>query len=276
MPSRRHSLPTPQLRAPSAAVIHPAELLPGDAIFSYARAADSPGHRHNHVSLFVGTDGDGVEWAIESRENAGAVLVELNKVAFAGGVRRFCPEPLGNFSNGPWSWLVRRVPKLGRLGARLTAQYGSGDRHRGTDIYVAMNSPVASPVSGSIVALEKTSGGKMFVDIWSPDACLRTLIGPVLPAATIRVGMDIAVNEFLGLATYGPGPGGCNVIKHSSGSARIHWELWAPHDLGFSPAPALKFKSSSRLISGRDSLMAHNVIYALKRGTVGSPLAVQR
>jgi hypothetical protein len=264
-----------QRRASNARAVERADLLPGDAIYSYSSAAEAPGGRHNHVALFLGRDESGTSWTIESREETGVVFTRLHEVKFGGGIRRFCLAPLRVFPNGPWSRLAPRVPKLGRLGARLTASYLSLRRHSGIDIYVDADWPVLSPLSGTVVAIFKTSPSSgSFIGIWSSRHENCSLLGPVNVRPGLRVDQDIQAGVFLGSPAHGPGPGGCNIIPRPPGAVRLHWELWAGSGFAVSPARDLRCAWLPRGLDVRASLLAQNPIYAMKRGDIGSCVAV--
>jgi hypothetical protein len=264
-----------QRRASNAQVIESVDLLPGDAIYSYPSKEESPGGRHNHVALFLGGDQHGTPWVIESREEEGVILGRLDEVKFGGGIRRFCIEPLRRFPKGMWSQLVPRVPKLGRLGARLTASYtGTSRRHRGIDVYVEHDWPVVSPTNGMIVTCFKTSSSSgSFIGVWSSRHKLCSLVGPVEITTGLRVGQEVEAGRVIGSPASGAGPGGCNTIPRPPGTVRLHWELWASPGFGVSPASDLKCEWLPRGLDHGPALVAHNAIYALKRGDIGGCIA---
>lgn len=263
-----------QRTATNARVIELDDLLPGDAIYAYPTRADAPGGRHNHVALYLGIDETGIPWAIESREDSGAVLVPLESLRFGGGVRRFCPNPVTSFEPGEWSYLVQRVPKLGRLGARLTARYGASLRHRGVDIYVGPCSRVVSPLTGSIEYLARVSHSGYTVGVWASESETYSTVSPVKIAPRLRKGMTVESGEFLGHLAKGAGPGGCNVVPSFPGLSRIHWELWSSREeFGASPAPDLRCEWVPSFTRKRDRYVSQNCLYALKMGQVHSCIA---
>jgi hypothetical protein len=262
-----------QRTATNARVIELDDLLPGDAIYAYPARADAPGGRHNHVALYLGIDDTGTPWAIESREDSGAVLVPLESLRFGGGVRRFCPNPLTPFNPGEWSDLVQRVPKLGRLGARLTARYGTSLRHRGVDIYVSPSSRVVSPLSGSIEYLTRISHSGYAVGVWASESGIYSIVGPVKPTPGLHQGMTVQSGEFLGHLARGAGPGGCNVVPSFPGLSRIHWELWSPREFGTSPAPDLRCEWLPSFTRQQDRYVAQSCLYDLKIGRVDTCIA---
>lgn len=264
-----------QRHASNARVVEPADLLPGDAIYAYRSKSEAPGGRHNHVALFLGTDQMGEPWAVESREETGVTLSELSKVRFDGGIRRFCIEPLRVFPQGMWSQLARRVPKLGRLGARLTANYAGGPRrHHGTDVYIDDGCYVTSPLSGTIVTTFKThSSSGVFIGVWSSYRSTCSLVGPVSAASEFRIGQNLDEGDVLGMPSRGTGPGGCNTIPNPPGTVRLHWELWTQAGRDISPARGLQCSWLPRGFNDRLSLSAQNPIYSLKQGSIGSCVA---
>jgi hypothetical protein len=260
-----------QRLATNAIAVSYDEMLPGDAIYAYPSRRDSPGGRHNHVALYLGKDQHGIPWVLESREETGASLVELNAIKFDGGIRRFCIEPLHIFRRGSWSRLVQRVPKLGRLGCRLTSQYGVSRRHRGCDIYVERSWPVISPINGTIVSVFRTGAfTDLFVGIWSSENYACSLVGPIKAHSRIKVGTEVAKGESLGSAGEGAGPGGCNVIPQPPGACRIHWELWDSTSAAASPADGLSCDWLPSRLTRSVQLYSLNAVYELKREMVGS------
>jgi hypothetical protein len=263
-----------QRTAANSFAVDPKDLLPGDAIYAYPGRKFSPGGRHNHVVLFLGHDDNHVPWAIESREDHGAILITLDNVLFDGGIRRFCINPRRVFPTNSWTDLVRRVPKLGRLGARLTAKYGSCDRHRGLDIYNTYDDlMVASPLTGSILDIVRVRDRGSFAGLWSPESRVYTVVGPVITGDAIRVGKDVEQGDILGEMASGPSPGGCNLIPGVVRAKRVHWELWAPPEFGLSPAQNLRCDWLPRSIAHESALIPHNPIYTLKLGKIGSCIA---
>lgn len=260
-----------QRRAANAVAVDRGDLLPGDAIYAYSSHRHSPGGRHNHVVMYVGEDSRGISWVVESREGPGAQLIKLGAVQFNGGIRRFCVQPFHAFPSGDWSFLVRRVPKLGRLGCRLTAQYGASRRHRGTDIYAQRDWAVVSPFAGTIVTVFKTKNfSDLFVGIWSAEQDACSLVGPIKIASNIGVGAQVESGQLLGGLGEGAGPGGCNVIAHPPGIRHVHWELWSRAGSAVSPAGDLRCDWLPRQLSRQVELRAQNAIYELKCGKIGT------
>jgi hypothetical protein len=258
-----------QRRAVNARTVERADMLPGDSIYAYAKKEDSPGGRHNHVVLFIGNDDGGTPWAMESREESGAVLTELSSVSFAGGIRRFCIEPLRIFAEGPWSRIVRQVPKLGRLGARLTVGYRGGGRHTGLDIYWPPGSAVISPLAGSVVDVHMTMHGRSMIGIWSARDSMYSVVGPISVAPGISAGLDVRLGDLLGAPMGGVSATGCNAIPQFSWRERLHWELWASRSYGASPAPDLICETFPSGIGLREDLVAQNALYFVKQGRLG-------
>lgn len=247
------------------------DLSPGDCIYAYPTKDEAPGGRHNHVVLFIGADETGKLWAIESRPESGVALVELSSVSFRGGIKRFCPEPMRSFGRGHWTDLATRVPKLGRLGARLTSRYhcSSVSRHAGTDIYGAVGSIVLSPFAGVVSRLQTLPSGDKMVHQWSESDSLFSVLGPLASTERLKVGARIERGEILGRAVGGASPTGCNASPNYPRSQRLHWELWTPERLGQSPAPGLADTIRLPPTSNGEALVAQNAVYQVKRDTVG-------
>jgi hypothetical protein len=253
------------------------DLVPGDCIYAYPTKDEAPDGKHNHVVLFIGADETGELWAIESRPESGVALIELNSVSFRGGIKRFCPEPMRSFGQGYWADLAARVPKLGRLGARLTSQYDGSpvSRHAGTDIYDVVGSMVLSPFAGVVSRLQTLPSGGNMVHQWSESDSQFSILGPIALTGRLRVGSRIERGDVLGRAVGGACPTGCNAIPGHPRSQRLHWELWAPERLGQSPAPGLAATIRLPPTSNGEALVAQNAVYQVKRGTVGSCLKWQ-
>jgi hypothetical protein len=243
-----------------------ADLLPGDSIFIYPSRAQAPGGRHNHVVLYLGPDDRGTPWTIESSTTRGVVLTELATVSPGGGIRRFCQRPRQVFADDTWSGLAARVPKLARLGSRLIARYGPVGRHQGIDVYVAQDTTVVSPVDATVHRVAGEHACSVFVELWAPARRVLTRIGPVTPAPGLRAGADVVRGAPLGVPAPRAVPGPCNVTNIAAGRRRLHWELWARPEFGVSPAT-----DTARTHDGR-RLIAHNAVYAVKLGLVGSCL----
>lgn len=262
-----------RLYANAVAINKGDDLLPGDAIYAYPNLAETPGGRHNHVVLFIGEDHRGIPWVIESTERSGATLAELSSVRLDGGIRRFSPDPLRVFKTGDWSSLARRVPKLGRLGCRLTAQYGAFRRHRGTDIYVEPGWAVVSPLRGTIVALLKQGiSSQSFVGIWSAEKKACSLVGPVRIVANIRIGTEVDSGQLLGGLEKFTASARCNAIPQPPGTLRVHWELWGLTPGTVTSVSQLRCDWLPRQVPRGEEFRAQNPLYELKCGNVATCL----
>ena len=135
--------------------------LPGDVLVRYPSRAQSPDGRHNHVALFVGEDQSDRAWLIESRAPVGVRARPVDEEDAEGGIRRFLPNPTRVFPGQQEALgLARAVPKLGRLGARLTAGGFDPPRHRGVDIYFHGLPVLVSPVNGTVTYRRDASRGR--------------------------------------------------------------------------------------------------------------------
>ncbi len=78
-----------------------------------------------------------------------------------GRIRRFLPNPTRVFvDQDDVLRLARAVPKLGRLGARLTSGLAESPRHRGVDIYFQERPTVVSPLNGTLVYRDDAVRGR--------------------------------------------------------------------------------------------------------------------
>jgi hypothetical protein len=126
--------------------------------------------------MFLCGDPNEEAWAIEAREATGTIIVGLEKISHAGGIKRFCPNPDKTFEPGAWRDLALRVPKLGCLGARLTAHYLGSRQHTGTDVYAPPGSVVSSPIDGDVMSIARRSGLGISVEIASAATGISVLL----------------------------------------------------------------------------------------------------
>lgn len=258
--------------ASNALPVEPDEMIAGDAVYAYQTKAASPKGRHNHVVLYLGCDDEAAPWFIESSEETGAVLIRRESVAFGGGIRRFCLNPSREFQAGLWSELVRRVPKLGRLGSRLTADYMSIIRHQGVDVYVDDGWLAVSPLTGVIVDVQGPRE-RRFAGIWSPAMRLYSVVGPISATPEISVGKELGQGEILGLVSTGGHPGRCNIIPGLITRKHVHWELWGSPEWGPTPLPNPTGARVPEAIRTRDPLIPHNAVYFFKCGHIGTAVS---
>jgi hypothetical protein len=243
--------------------------LPGDVLVRYASREASPSGRHNHVALYAGRDADGERWMIESKAPYGVRAVPVDHEAIRGGVRRFLPHPLTAFEDNTALRLARAVPKLGRLGARLTASVNNGRRHRGVDVYFSTLVDVLSPINGVV---SFSNGG-----IGRPAAAATIVAGDgdvvVLSPLTVESlqAREVERHDVLGrLACVVPI--GCNAIPGLVKLPRLHIEYWSRRTLSFHHDRELR-PSPSPLISDSRQYRAYNPLYALKLGELTAPVS---
>jgi hypothetical protein len=248
----------------NAEVITDATWLPGDVLVRYPSRESSPNRRHNHVAVFAGADRSGTRWMIESRAPHGVRALPVDSSASEGGVRRFLPNPCAAFpGQGAALHLARAVPKLGRLGARLTSNCVSPPRHRGVDIYFETAVELVSPLTGSVV-FYRTGGARPYHTAFITGASgeeiviLRPVEAWAPSDSTVRVGDDIGV----ALAIT---PHGCNVIPPLRPYSRLHVEYWS-----MATHPFVEERGLQLPVTG--SMRAYNPIYAMKTNVLGLPL----
>jgi hypothetical protein len=248
------------------------DLLPGDLIFAYRSRRDSPGGRHNHVGLYMAADSSGVSWVMESRDPLGVMFTPLSQFPQAGGLRRYAPSPEETFESGVWTALAARVPKLGRLGAKLTSRYWLHDRHHGVDLYVPDGAEVRSPAVGTLVGLTALGPTARRLEIADLSEHSVSVLFVDQPSMDLRLGDNLAAGEVLGLAGGRHGHGSCNVAPHGwpNATAKVHWELWSTLDFP-SPAPDLRMRLQRRQPED-GAFRAQNPLYQLKLGRIGSPV----
>jgi hypothetical protein len=260
-----------QLQAVNSERVDLASLLPGDAIYLYSSGSKSPGGKHNHVVLFVGLDESGRKWGVESRDPDGVRLTPIDALTVGGGIRRFCPSPGKRFEDGMWAPLVRRVPKLGRIGARLTFPTNTSIRHVGTDIYLPPRTAVYSPLSGHVDGVLGRSRGCKALAIQSTRG-YRTILAPIAECK-LHPGDPVEQGDWLGLSAPVRLPG-CNIVQPLIGTVPVHWEVWGRSSQRLS-APGLS-EQLSFVAPPRSSRPRYcmNAAYLLKMGWIGSPFSV--
>jgi hypothetical protein len=246
------------------------ELLPGDSLIEYPSRYMAPGGRHNHVAMFLCHDPWGGSWAIEARESSGAEIVDFRNIRSDGGIKRFCPNPNTSFENGRWRTLAAAVPKLGRLGARLTARYTDSDRHAGTDIYAATESTIFAPIAGVVTDLQMHLGLPISVEIYNDAQRISTLLAPIATDPKISVGQEIVRGDAIGRIDKSRKWIGCNAIPAMRGLCSLHWELWSGVNLGYPPAEGIGSSRSACWPAGKAT--PYNPVYAVKIGIVAAPL----
>jgi len=256
-----------QLKAVNASDVSTSEPLPGDSIYAYRSARDSPGRRYNHVALVIGPDSDGRLWAIESSDPIGVRLTPVDDLRSGGGIRRFCPNPRRIFAGGEWRKYVEAVPKLGRLGSRLTANYHASERmHRGTDIYCADSSLVVAPLSGEIIGVERVRGVVHRIHLYSDTCGMMCTVGPLEPLGAIaEAGSYASVGMILGRTTSMGSHLGCNCMLAYRRRQYLHVELWDSTESMPSPAPGLSSEIARRVVP-HSEFRAVSPIYAMKLG----------
>ena len=260
-----------QRRATNCSEILLSELLPGDAVFAYSSLGDASDLLHNHVALFLGECGMGEPWVIESIPVSGVVLTPLSDVRCGGGARRFCPTPMATFSPGNWKSLVEVVPKLARVGARLTRGNCEVRRHAGIDLYVGESKSVLAPFGGEVLHVERLNNQSCELTVVSEDQSLFSIFRGIRPVVGVDVGRRVVTGQRLGCVVKSSGWSTCNVVPGWSTSDRLHWELWANRDLGaMSPAPLLEPPAQVARSVEPGGLQSCNALYALKLGLIES------
>jgi hypothetical protein len=258
-----------QRTALSAVDVPPEQILPGDVLVRYTSVTSSPDGRHNHVVLFAGWDAKSQPWVLEAAADVGMRARSLKQEDADGGIRRFLPFPTRSFPSGGTALaLARAVPKLGRLGARLTSGLESSHRHPGVDIIVGDAMAVVSPLRGKVVRLDPDdggSGGTIIIIGESGDDAV--LLKPVSPCGLV-VGADVEVGSILGRVG-SRRPVGCNAIPAVATLLRLHWEYWSREPQAFEAERGLDAEDMHRYV--KDS-RPYNAIYAHKLGVIGQPL----
>lgn len=250
-----------------------ADVVPADVFVAHSSVAAAPGGRHNHVALFLGWDVEGEGWAIEAREAVGVRIIRLEDVQHDGGIRRFCPNPTAVYQPGDWSSIVGSVPKLGRLGARLTARYGSTSRHVGTDVYAPSGCAVLSPISGWVETIEKQRGKPCLLSIRKFDDATVIVLKRIVLHDRIVEGSVVEAGQLIGSLDSTQIVGGCNRLPMRHGCSFLHLEMWAEHPPGSPLARDVLPEPGMRPPGVGSRLLACNSVYAIKDGQLRSPLA---
>lgn len=229
----------------------------GDVLFFFD--GTHPRRPHNHSCIVADRSGDWIE-VVEARPDAGVAVTIYPTARFTGGAIRFLRDPAPSAIDA--LFLASSVPKLGRLGARLTSDVGIGRHHRGTDICVRPGSPVLAPVGGEVVDI--AFGG--LLDRWSAvsvrnDDHLHVL--KPLSAPFVRLGAIVTTGDVLGTVA-DISIVGCNVPsgrfrRHTS----LHWELWSRSEHAYAPCPVL---------DPTHGWQACNPVYASRMNACRSPV----
>jgi hypothetical protein len=243
--------------------------LPGDVLVRYPSRTASPGGRHNHVALFAGRDSDGVSWMVESRDAFGVRALHVDAEASRGGVRRFLPNPLGVFDDSVALRLAQAVPKLGRLGSRLTFPLVDAGRHRGIDVCFANPVDVLAPIEGT-VAYSRSGLGREYwtATITSHASDELIVMRPVERPSPTPVGVHVGdpIGRLASVLSTG-----CNAIPAVTNLPRLHIGYFSRVELPFFPDRGLG--SPSPRLRASCAYEAYNPLYALKLGLIGSPVA---
>lgn len=260
-----------QRRAYSAVAVAAEARMPSDVLVAYPTKEMSPDGRHNHVVMYLGRHPQLGEWVIESAAAAGGVRVRpLKNVDSNGGVRRFLPFPTRSaFPAADVALrLAQAVPKLGRLGARLTSGLAVPRRHRGVDIYGLEEFSVCAPLNGSIVREPFRGQSRLgTLSIISPD---KTHAVSMRAIQWSRQADVAEVGDVLGICRRHPA-GLCNSIPVLGSYPKLHLEMWSGQRLPFS------FERDVAAPWWMDDLTppprSFNPIYAIKLGLVAAPIA---
>jgi murein DD-endopeptidase MepM/ murein hydrolase activator NlpD len=241
-----------------------ADALPGDVLVAHESLETSPGGRHNHVALVLTNDARGNGWAIQATEKSGTTIIPLADAQYAGGIRRFCPNPLVPYADGDWTDLVRRVPKLGRLGVRLKSSAMDGRRHSGIDVQVEHRSPIHAPIDGTITLDHRGAS----IVIRNERLGMMSALLPIRAAGKLADGESVSRGDLLGTSSRMPSGLPCDSTVVSEDRPHLHWELWATVPLGYHPSVTVRAQAGFSDPGHR----AYSPIYAVKLGLVGSPL----
>jgi len=191
--------------------------------------------------------------------------------AAAGGVRRFLPNPMAVFPAQTHALeLARGVPKLGRLGSRLTSGLIEPRRHHGVDIYFRRPPQIIAPFGGSIeVETDRRDRDVGAIVLASPQGDEFMLMRPLY--APRRSGGEVGAGERIGSLASAP-CFGCNMIPAIRDFPHLHLEYWSARELGYFAERALALPAGLRLDKG-NALQSHNALYAMKLGLIGLPVS---
>jgi hypothetical protein len=241
------------------------EMLPGDVLVRHPQLGSRP---HNHVVMFLGRDNAARPWVLESRAVDGVRARLLIDSDIEGGIRRFCPHPLEEFDDAAALNVAADVPKLGRLGCRLTAAVDGVRRHSGTDVCPRARRVVVSPMAGTVTWRRLHPSPGLYEALVVDDSATEAaLMRPIATAETIRHAVE--QGDVLGETTSYV-PSGCNTIPAVRERHRLHVELWSRRALPYHPARELPSPSSlfERATAPAAPWRSYGVAYALKLGVV--------
>ncbi|HEY6551404.1 MAG TPA: hypothetical protein VIY71_09435 [Solirubrobacterales bacterium] len=259
----------------SAQTVAPGEMLPADVLVRYRSRADSADGRHNHVVLYLGEHPRLGPWVIESAESVNGVRVRpMRDVDADGGIRRFLPNPTKTFSGQEAALrLARAVPKLGRLGSRLTAGLLDPRRHRGVDIYLRRPCEVHAPLGGRVVyEAGGRDGSRGVAHVIAAGLDELVTLRPIVRDA--RWPSRVEAGEPIGhLASAKPMT--CNSIPSLRDFPSLHLEYWSSRAL-FCDERGLPPPSIGDERRPLQTLKSFNPIYAIKLGLLTPPIRSRR
>jgi murein DD-endopeptidase MepM/ murein hydrolase activator NlpD len=217
------------------------------------------------VALVLENDGEGRGWAIQASEDAGTRIIRLEKAQIAGGIRRFCPNPLVPYADGAWREFGRRVPKLGRLGVRLRNPAGEERRHSGIDVQVDHGTPIYAPIDGTITVDRKDAS----IVIRDGRLEMISALLPIRVSPTLSDGDTVSRGDLLGTSSRMPPGFPCDPTVFAGGRPHVHWELWTTLPLGYHPSATVEAPTGF----SDPGFQAYSPLYAMKLGKIGSPLS---
>lgn len=252
-----------QRNAQTARSIEFNNILPGDVVIKYSSIMASPSCIFNHVGMVLDWSSNYSIWIIESNEENCCVISLLEDFVPAGGIRRFCPEPLLEFDTlqaRETLSLAPLVPKLGRLGAKQHTRFSFRLPHRGIDIYVPKQTPIYAPISGKVLRCTLDNENSPAILILDENRDARVLLGHVEPIPSVT-GQSVSAGTLVGNSVP---PSQESAIFYSTcqqNNTHVHFEYATP---------------LSSLDQLGDLLMEgwllRNGLYAAKTGAILSPI----
>ena len=169
--------------APDGEMIDTNELLPADVVIRYPDLSHSPDRTWNHVGLILGTYNH-VTYVIESNTKNGCCITSLTDFKPEGGFKRYIRNSDIRITKAQFENLklyAKRVPKLGRLGARQYCKSSSWGRipHMGLDIYTPIGTPIKAPIDGVVVHAKISNEDGECTVIENNQLNIRCILGNV-------------------------------------------------------------------------------------------------
>lgn len=197
----------------------------GDIVVKYESIEEVPERDFNHVGLYLG-EHDGQKILIESCEGRGVKLSTIENFNPKGGIKRYwlskekCEPSLFNKIHG----LAKRVPKLGRIGARqYHIDVNKRQTHSGTDIYLPLGTAIFAIVSGLAQRGFCEDENSPILEILSSDQKYIAHYKNIMPCVDDK--QEVVAGELIGHLYNVASQGNINYSHFLGGKDHLHIEI---------------------------------------------------